>query len=96
MVTKLNPPILEGKIKAQQGDILYIPFQMNRAVGNADYKGLCVIIKSATTNREICSLSCNKGGIYFKNNEYWAPFAKGEVKFDIGQYYKIQMAYIGD
>lgn len=94
MATKLNPPIIEGKIRAQQKDILYIPFQMNRTVGGADYKGINMIIKSATTNKEIGSLYCNKGNIYFKNNEYWAPFERGTIKFEIGQYYKIQLAYV--
>ena len=62
---------------------------MNRTVGGADYKGINMIIKSATTNKEIGSLYCSKGNIYFKNNEYWAPFERGTIKFEIGQYYKI-------
>jgi hypothetical protein len=44
---------------------------MNRAVGNADYVGINMIVKSATTNREIGSLYCDKEKYIssFENNE---------------------------
>lgn len=99
---KLNPPLLEGRIPAQQknkieGNATYlnIPFQMNRSVGMADFDKLCLLIKSASTNKELGYLECGKDFIYFKNNTYYANFEVKDLSEDlqVGQYYKAQLAY---
>lgn len=104
MAVKLNPPIVEGRIRAQQkaetGEttVLRIPFQMNRAVGRADFTKIKMILKSATTNKELINdLFCLEKDVYFQNNEYWVKFsltAEQSRLLQIGQYYKIQLAYV--
>jgi hypothetical protein len=44
--TRLYPPYIEGKISAQTGDELAIPFQMNRSVAAVEIVTMVAIIKS--------------------------------------------------
>jgi hypothetical protein len=36
-IQRLYPPYIEGKISAQTGNSLAIPFEMNRAIGNNEF-----------------------------------------------------------
>jgi hypothetical protein len=47
---------------------------MNRSVGLADFTHLRLMLKSATTNRELGCFDCGKESIYIKNNIYYANF----------------------
>ena len=69
MADKLNPPIIDGIIKAQSGTMLHIPFQMNRSVSRSEIQHLAATIKTVTTGRAIVSdlLSSN---IYYQNNQW--------------------------
>ena len=47
---RLYPPYIEGKISAQTGDELTIPFQMNRSVGPNEFDYITAQIKTVSTN----------------------------------------------
>ena len=86
----LYPPYIEGKLPAQYGDTLCIPFQYNRATG-ANLIGateLKYIIRSVTTNQLI--KEGTDASIDEKNN---ATIKITGANFVIGQYYKIQFAW---
>jgi hypothetical protein len=53
MSTKLYPPYIEGKISAQIGETLAVPFEMNRAVSSKDYGLIKAQIKTVSTNQII-------------------------------------------
>jgi len=90
---KLNPPLLDGKINAQVGDHIVVPFTMNRAVGLAQFRSVTMMIKTVSTGVEIGSFTCDKSSLYFKDKHYVATFLNAGVGLQIGQYYKIQLAY---
>lgn len=93
-VVKLNPPLIDGVIVAQKGDTLRIPFQMNRSVAKGDVAKMKAIIKSVQTNAPITTVSCNVDQWYYKNNQWIASFPINQSDFLIGQYYKVQLAYV--
>ena len=88
---KLFAPQIEGKLPAQVGDTLIIPYLNNRAVGPADYVGLDLKIKTIATNLEIATIAGDVSGRFnlIDNN----TLAR-KVDLSIGQYYKAQLAYI--
>lgn len=98
-MAKLYPPYIEGKIPAfaknsEGNTVLVVPFRLNRAVGANDFIGLSLIIKSMTTGVARPALKATQ----------WIedPTIKGyRAYFDfndciVGQYYKIQMAFISE
>lgn len=93
----LYPPYIEGKLPAQVGDLLKIPYQLNRAVGEADLKGKIIHarIKTASTS----TLECEIYAPFVANSHqdvYTAEFKiEPETAFNptIGQYYKIQLGF---
>lgn len=83
---RLYPPYIEGKITAQTGNEIAIPFEMNRAVSAADYESIAVRIKTVSTDHLVGEFeSCKVVG----NTAY---FSAGQ-NLQIGQFYKIQLAY---
>ena len=97
MGIKLNPPMIEGTIVAQAGTTLQIPFQMNRSVARGDVSAIKAEIKSVQTNATVTTLTSSGTGsnfMYYRNNQWWSDFTIGETTLTIGQYYKIQLAYI--
>lgn len=93
-VVKLNPPLIDGVIVAQKGDTLRIPFQMNRSVAKGDVAKMKAIIKSVQTNAQIATATCEVDQWYYKNNQWIASFPINQSDFLIGQYYKVQLAYV--
>lgn len=97
MGIKLNPPMIEGTIVAQAGTTLQIPFQMNRSVARGDVSAIKAEIKSVQTNATVTTLTSSGTGsnfMYYRNNQWWSDFTIGATTLTIGQYYKIQLAYI--
>lgn len=86
---KLYPPYIDGKIIAQVGSTLKIPFEMNRAVSSNEIKAISAKIKTATTSIEVATLTSI-------NDIRLAPIAEFNIEniLTIGQFYKIQLAYI--
>lgn len=86
---KLYPPVIEGTIPAFYGTTLVVPFSMNRSVAKSDIKGFIVKIKTIQTNTFVANIESK-------------DYDTGIARFDIssanltaGQYYKIQLAYVG-
>ena len=67
MAIALCPPYIEGKIPAQVGDTLRIPFQLNRAQGVGDLlrKKIYARIKTISTNQILTEPELS---IDFENN----------------------------
>ena len=85
--TRLYPPYIEGKISAQVGAELAIPFQMNRSVGPNEFDYITAQIKTVSTNQLI--------GFYnsYKIVNNIAYFKIAPKTLQKGQHYKIQLAY---
>ena len=49
---KLNPPVIEGTIPAFYGKDIIVPFKMNRSVGDKEFSGLRLKIKTIYNNSE--------------------------------------------
>ena len=94
MAEKLNPPIIDGIIKAQMGTTLQIPFQMNRSVSRGEINHIVATIKTVSTNKPVFTNPLQSYNIYYQNNQWWATFEiDNQNPFKVGQYYKIQLAY---
>lgn len=88
----LLPPSIDGKLPAQIGDTLCIPFQHSRAVGAGDYKGFSLKITSISNNIEIGTLSQEESNY----NIDQIIFNNDTIELQIGQFYKAQLAYINN
>lgn len=95
---KLYPPIIEGKLPAQAGKIIQIPFSLNRTVSINSIFKMGLIIKTVSTGKLIVS---NFLGDFQKNSEtntYYAQFDISELiannKILPGQFYKIQICFV--
>ena len=89
-MAKLYPPVIEGTIPAFNGATLVVPFSMNRAVSKADIGGFSAKIKTVQSNTFVVTLNngvLRDGYAEFNIEGLWTPKA--------GQYYKLQLAYIG-
>lgn len=100
---KLYPPMLEGTLPAFYGNSITVPFEMNRAVSINDIKGLSLKIKTVQSNYFIGALEYRlEDGEDIKetlslNSSPSVTFQIAEnivKKLNVGQYYKIQLAYL--
>lgn len=88
---KLYPPIIEGTIPAFYGQTLTVPFTMNKSVSTSEIKGFELKLKTVQSGYQPFAGSLSSTEWNRETNE---------VKFilpsnlNIGQFYKIQMAYI--
>lgn len=94
---KLYPPNIEGTLPAFTGNKLVIPYSMNRAVSFSEVKGFNVKIKSINSNSLLYSFSTDNQlddctGTFTQDTVTFY-FPEEGNKFNIGQYYKIQIAY---
>lgn len=95
MAMKLYPPIIEGALPAFFGtDTLSVPFSMNRAVGASEVAGFYLKIKTVSGSF-IATLYSED----FDNlDEMYVNFNIRENNiyklFNVGQYYKVQLAYV--
>ena len=96
---KLPPPILEGTIPAFCGSTLIVPFGMNKSVSANQITGFSLRLKTVQSN--VSALSTGSIDVYLNNNNTIWDRSNNTVKFTIsdnlriGQFYKVQMAYIG-
>ena len=88
---KLYPPIIKGTIPAFCDGIIKVPFEMNKSVSISQVKGFSLLLKTVQTNTKINDYSQTKWEI--ENNI--VTFDVGNEKINIGQFYKLQLAYIG-
>lgn len=108
-MAKLYPPNIEGTIPAFCGTTLVVPFSMNKAVGKSEVGGFIVKIKTvngdlkgtvAAVGTALAAANSYTGTIsstsyYDINSDMTATFDTSAFSFTVGQYYKIQLAYIG-
>lgn len=88
---RLYPPQLKSKLPAfewKENINIKIPFEMNQAVAINDFKGFQILIKTVSTNTEILNTNTSS----YENNMIELSLDKN--LFAIGQYYKVQIAYI--
>ena len=96
---KLYPPTIASSIPAFYGTTnakLVVPFSMNRAVSKEDVAGFALKIKTAQSNNYITTLEITDSEVIKAAlNENKITFTWNEVKkIVIGQYVKVQLAYI--
>lgn len=91
---KLYPPIIEGKIPAQSGTELTIPFRFNRSVSPSQVLTMVAKFKSAVSGAELFSLVSASWGVA-NEGAYEAKFIVSENDLEVGQYYKVQLACEG-
>lgn len=101
-MAKLFPPILEGTIPAfysENGIVkITIPFSMNRAVNAVQVKGLVLKIKTVQSSSYLLDIKQENNSYYSMEDSAWVEFQlKNENdinKLKIGQFYKLQIAFI--
>lgn len=97
MLKKLYPPNIEGTIPAFYGTTLVVPFSMNKAVSKQDVHGMAIKIKAVQSGAYLAQKQVHEEYISF-DPYCQAIFDLSEEiankKLNIGQHYKIQIAYI--
>lgn len=94
----LAPPLLDGTIPAfysnDQGIVITIPFSMNRVVSIHAIKGFQVKIKTVQSSTELYSEFVEYKEGQDNKVTYIISDAAIKNKFRVGQFYKIQLAYV--
>ena len=92
-MAKLYPPSIEGKLPAFAGNTLKVPLTMNRAVSMTEVYGMSVMIKTVQT---ATLKGVFEGALTFESatGKYYAVFNLENFTPNLGQYYKIQLAYV--
>lgn len=98
-MARLYPPYIEGKLPAQSGKVLQIPFRFNRAVSEVDVIGVIARIKTVATNQWRCTTpeitATEKNFIYEQATDSYVAQITLPDTFQpiVGQYYKVQLAF---
>ena len=92
-MAKLYPPSIEGKLPAFAGSTLKIPLTMSRAVNMSEVSGMRAMIKTVQTANLKATLS---GSLSYEatTGKYYAIFDLRTFTPTLGQFYKIQIAYV--
>lgn len=93
-MSKLYPPSIEGKLPACGGDLLVIPFNMNRVVGIEEVGGMVAVIKTISTG-SVVGVVDGQFSAGASSGKYFASFNLKDLSkaLNIGQFYKVQIAY---
>lgn len=94
MAMKLYPPLIEGTIPAFGGTVITVPFALNKAVARTEIAGLELKIKTVQGSTLLGTFEA----VYFDvETEMIAQFNISSIlsALHIGQYYKVQLAFIG-
>lgn len=89
-MVKFHPPVIEGVIPAFYGSTIEVPYSMNKTVGINQISGFSLKIKTVQSNYYLGEVSCSGTSAIFDLGENITK------KLNIGQYYKIQIAYISN
>ena len=103
MGIKLNPPIIENTLPACYRDdkgmvFITIPFTMNRSVSAAQVCGFELKIKTIQTGSHLYTItSVNPNNYLISDKGCYVTFELTDKKelLKIGQFYKVQLAYLG-
>lgn len=95
---KLYPPYIEGIIPSfslvsGMGTVITVPFSMNRAVSQNEISNFSLKVKNIISNDYILTLTADSYN-YDKNEVYFSLLPTEAAVLNIGQHYKIQLAYI--
>ena len=93
---KLFAPYIDNKIPAFCGNVIIIPFNLNKGVSEKDFKALSLKVNYSTTNIEKCIVQ--NDGAWWKTSaqRYEARFILPETEADeTKMYYKVQLAFVG-
>lgn len=92
-MSKLYPPNISGTLPAFYESTLTVPFAMNKAVSANEVVGFAIKIKTVNDNSLVYS------GEEFNNYDLGTNgkviFTLPLAKFQVGEFYKVQIAYIG-
>ena len=93
-MAKLYPPYINGTIPAfyhSKGTVqITVPFSMNKAVALSEVAGFALKIK--TVNGDVKGVV--KTSSIVVNSNASVTFPVENIEFIVGQYYKVQLAYI--
>ena len=96
-MNKLYPPYIEGTIPAfcdsQEGTVLTVPFSMNRAVGKGEVSAFYLKMKTLYSDKYFITLKSSNYDL--ENQVIYFDLTANKDKLNIGQFYKIQIAYVG-
>ena len=87
----LYPPIIEGTIPAFYGDEIIVPYSMNKTVSSESVIGFSLKIKTVQNNKFLGTVTSEVG---INEDEAHFTLNLDELKLNVGQYYKVQMAYL--
>ena len=98
-MAKLLPPIVEGTIPAfyssNDGTVkITVPFIMNRAVSFMDVKNIKLKIKTLQSSTVLGGTAYDATAFNLSNDCY-ANFSIPDNIFELKQFYKFQIAYVG-
>ena len=100
-MSKLYPPIIEETLPAfysENGIVKFtIPFSMNRAVSQSEIGGFELKIRAIQSGNQLYTVETYKPTDYAfeKNNTFVSFYIEDkDNKLKIGQFYKLQLAYI--
>lgn len=97
-MSKLYPPHLEGVLPAFSGTgstlNIKIPFGLNRAVSKSEIKGFALKVKNITANMYITQTFQTAPDKFSLNKNPYVIFPVEKKFFQLGQYYKVQIAFI--
>lgn len=98
-MAKLYPPSINGTIPAfcKDGTVLItVPFSMNKAVSKSEITGFALKIKTVSgIVKGVVKTSQSNNSSYDVEENNKAIFDVSHLDFSVGQYYKMQLAYIG-
>lgn len=87
---KLYPPTIEGTLPAFSGDIIKVPYEMNKAVSQNQISGFSIKIKTVQSNYYLGDIDT----VQYENNVAIFTVPPNILnKLNIGQFYKVQLAY---
>ena len=94
-MAKLYPPNIEGTIPAFTGATLVVPFSMNQAVGAREVYGIILKVKKVNSNEVILTKETVNFDTSSSCKAVFTLSPAEQELFNIGQYYRVQIAYIG-
>lgn len=98
-MSQIYPPIIEGSLPAfyeeNEQIKITVPFSMNRAVSPSEIVGMSLKIKTVQTGTYLHEITTKTTRDFvITNDEVYAIFYLTSDKLRVGQFYKLQIAYI--
>lgn len=87
---RLYPPIINGTIPAFCGTTLVVPFSINKAVSKAEIYRMAVKVKTVNGNLKETIITDRFDVL----SDYSATFDLDIAQYSVGQYYKVQIAFV--